>query len=221
VSAFDPNGEPAGFDAAMLIEDSPLTMDDTVFSGNDVRATYASSEDVGIGGATVEVDGGGTITNTRITGNTAEAFSRAGVAAVSNGLNVFNFSDGPPKLLVLQNSVIDGNRAVARSSTGTALTEGGGIFNNSLLELRHVLVTRNSGAAFAPSGHAQGGGIWNGVELSGPPMELTLTDSSISRNSLSGSQGITLGGGGVFTTEPITRTRTSIVDNQPNQCTGC
>jgi hypothetical protein len=221
VSAFDPNGEPAAFDAAMLIEDSPLTMDDTVFSSNDARATYASSEDVGIGGATLEVDGGGTITNTRLTDNTAAAFSRAGVAAVSNGLAVFNFSDGPPKLLVVEDSVIDGNRAVTRSSTGTALTEGGGIFNNSLLALRHVLVTRNSGAAFAPSGHAQGGGIWNGVELSGPPVELTLTDSAITHNSVTGSPGITLDGGGVFTTEPITRTRTSIAGNRPNQCTGC
>jgi hypothetical protein len=221
VSAFDPNGEPAAFDAALLIEDSPLTMDDTVISGNDVRATYASSEDVGIGGTTLEVDGGGMITNTRITGNTAEGFSRAGVAAVSNGLSVLNFSDDPPKLLLVANSVIDGNRAVARSSSGSALIEGGGIFNNSLLELRHVAVTRNSGAAFAPSGHAQGGGIWNGVELSGPPVELTLRDSSISRNSLIGSSGITFDGGGVFTTEPITRTQTSIADNHPNQCSGC
>jgi hypothetical protein len=221
VSAFDPNGEPAAFDAAMLIEDSPLTMDDTVIIGNDVRATYASSEDVGIGGTTLEVDGGGIITYTRITDNTAEGFSRAGVAAVSNGLSVFNFSDHPPQLLVVANSVIDGNRAVARSSSGSALIEGGGIFNNSLLELRHVAVTRNSGAALAPSGHAQGGGIWNGVELSGPPVELTLRDSAISHNSLIGSSGITLDGGGLFTTEPITRSRTSIADNHPNQCSGC
>jgi hypothetical protein len=38
---------------------------------------------------------------------------------------------------------------------------------------------------------------------------------------LIGGSGITLDGGGVFTTEPITRTRTSITENHPNQCSGC
>jgi hypothetical protein len=52
-------------------------------------------------------------------------------------------------------------------------------------------------------------------------VELTLRDSAISRNSLIGSSGITFDGGGVFTTEPITRTQTSITDNHPNQCSGC
>src|SRR5262245_50578864 len=121
VSAFDPNGEPAGFDSAMFIGDSPLTMRRVVFSGNAVRATYASSEDVGIGGATLEVDGGGRITDTRITDNYASAVSRDGVAAVANGLNVFNFSDHEPERLVVTDTVIERNHAVARSSNGTAI----------------------------------------------------------------------------------------------------
>jgi hypothetical protein len=196
-------------------------MEDTVISGNDVRATKASSEDVGIDGSTLEVDGGGTITHTRITDNTASAFSGAGVAAVANGLAVYNFSDAPPQPLVVTDSIIDGNRSVARSTTGTAIFEGGGVFNNSLLELRRVLVTRNSGAAFGPAGHAQGGGVWNGVELSGPPVELTLTDSAIARNTLAGGPAIALAGGGLFTTEPVTRTRTTIAANRPDQRSGC
>jgi hypothetical protein len=221
VSVFDPAGEPAGIDSAMLVGASPLTMDDTVISANDVDDTYASSEDSGIGGTAVEVDGGGLITNTRITGNTAEAFSRSGVAATSNGLNVFNFSDGPPQRLVVKDSTIDANRTVARSVTGTAIMEGGGVFNNSLLELRHVVITRNTGAAFGPAGHAQGGGIWNGVELSGPPVELTLSDSVVTRNALSGSAAIARDGGGIFTSEPIVRTRTTVSGNDPNDCSGC
>jgi hypothetical protein len=52
-------------------------------------------------------------------------------------------------------------------------------------------------------------------------VELTLTDSAITHNSLTGSSAITLDGGGVFTTEPITRTRTRITENHPTQCTGC
>jgi fibronectin-binding autotransporter adhesin len=221
VSAVDPNGEPASFDSAMLIEASPLTMDDTVISGNDVRATKASSEDVGTDGSALEVDGGGTITNTRITDNTASAFSGPGVAAMANGLAVFNFSDTPAQPLLVADSVIDGNRSVARSTNGTAIVEGGGVFNNSLLELRRVLVTRNSAAAFGPAGHAQGGGVWNGVELSGPPVQLTLTDSAIARNTLTGGPAIALAGGGLFTTEPVTRTRTTIAANRPDQCSGC
>jgi hypothetical protein len=221
VVVFDPNGEPAAFDSAMLIEESTLTMDDTVISANAVRVTKASSEDVGIDGTTIEVDGGGTITDTRITANTVEASSPNGVAAASGGLAVFNFSDGPPQLLTVANSVIDGNHAVARSTTGTAIAEGAGVFNNSLLELRRVVVSHNSAAAFGPSGHAQGGGIWNGVELSGPPVELTLTDVAVTRNALGGAPAIDLAGGGIFTSEPITRTRTIIADNRPDQCTGC
>jgi hypothetical protein len=221
VSAVDPDGEPAAFDAAMLVGASTLTMQDAEFSANDVQATYASSEDVGIGGATIEVDGGGTITGMRLTGNTASGFSRAGVAAVSNGLNVFNFSDDPAQPLVVKDSTIDANRAVARTTSGTALAEGGGVFNNSLLDLRRVAVTRNAVSAFGPTGHAQGGGIWNGAELSGPPVELTLTDVAITRNVLAGAPAIDVAGGGIFTSEPITRTRTVVADNRPDQCAGC
>jgi hypothetical protein len=220
-SAFDPAGEPFAFDSAMLIEDSPLRMDNTVFSGNEVRASYADSADVGVSGTVLELDGPGLITDTSITGNSVSAFSRDGLAGASNGLAVYNFSDHEPALVVVRDSVIDRNRTVARSSTGTAMVHGGGIYNNSLLELRKVVVSSNSSAAFGPDGHAQGGGIWNGVELSGPPVELTLKDSLISRNSLTGSAGIALDGGGLFTTEPVTRVRTRIANNRPDDCFGC
>ena len=44
--------------------------------------------------------------------------------------------------------------------------QGAGIFNNSLLDLRRVQVSGNVGKATLRPAAAEGGGIWNGVELS-------------------------------------------------------
>jgi hypothetical protein len=220
VTATDLFGEPNAFDAAMLVGDSPLTMRNCTISGNQSTGTSATSEDVGSGGSALELDGGGTIKNTRITDNTATAISPGGVAAVNGGLAVLNF-DNDPKLVTMQNGVISGNTATASSTTGSATAEGGGIFNNSLLELRNVQVSDNSATATGPSGVAQGGGIWNGVELSGPPVELTLENTTVTRNTLNGSPGVTVQGGGLFTTLPVTLTHSLIALNTPDQCFGC
>jgi hypothetical protein len=82
-------------------------------------------------------------------------------------------------------------------------------------------VDGNVGKADGPAGAAEGGGIWNGVAVTGPPVELTLTDSLITHNTLFGGPGIERRGAGLFTTEPITRTRTRITGNAPDQCFGC
>jgi hypothetical protein len=68
---------------------------------------------------------------------------------------------------------------------------------------------------------AQGGGIWSGVDLSGPPVQLTLENTSVTENALTGPSGITLQGGGLFTTSPVTLTNTTIARNRPDQCVGC
>ena len=222
VSAFDPNGEPAAFDAAMLVEDSPLTMDDTVISGNDVRATYASSEDVGIGGTTLEVDGGGIITNSRITDNTAEGFSRDGVAAVSNGLSVLNFSDEPattpsggeqrhrrqPRRGTQRKRLgaDRGRRCLQQQPARAAARRGHSKLRRRIRPWRARSgwwnLERRRAVRTARGAHAQG--IRDQPQLA-------------HRKPL----GSALDGGGVFATEPITRIRTSITDNQPNQCAGC
>ena len=86
--------------------------------------------------------------------------------------------------------------------------------------LRDTAVSHNSGRAVGAGGTAQGGGIWNGVLLTGPPVELTLDRSLVTGNSLTASPGIERSGGGVFTTEPIVRNRTLIAGNSPDQCFG-
>ena len=99
--------------------------------------------------------------------------------------------------------------------------QGGGVYNNSLLDLRRVVVGANLAKATGASGAAEGGGIWNGVAITGPPVTLTLTDSLVSHNAATGSAGIERRGGGLFTTEPVSLTRTRIAGNAPEQCLGC
>ena len=52
-------------------------------------------------------------------------------------------------------------------------------------------------------------------------VELTLENASVTRNVLQGSAGISLQGGGLFTTSPVTLTNTQIALNLPDQCVGC
>ena len=68
---------------------------------------------------------------------------------------------------------------------------------------------------------SQGGGIWNGVDLSGPPVQLTLENTLVTHNSITGSSGITLQGGGLFTTSPVMLTNSLVAANAPDQCFGC
>jgi hypothetical protein len=214
-------GEPVAFDSAMLVGDSKLTLRDSTFSGNTVAATVATTADTGPAGTTLELDGGGHISNTRITGNAVAVKSAKGVAGNAGaGLAVYNFNNDP-RLVTVSGGVISGNYATARTSTGSATVQGVGVLNNSLLHLSGVQVSHNSGQATGPAGVAQGGGIWNGVLLSGPPVKLTLAHTAVTRNSVHGSKGVTVRGGGLFTTLPVTLSHSVIALNRPDQCFGC
>ena len=85
--------------------------------------------------------------------------------------------------------MIAGNTAVARSQSGDAQIIGAGVLNNSLLTCARRRSASNVGRAFGAGGTAQGGGIWNGVLLSGPPVELTLDRSLVTGNALFASPG--------------------------------
>jgi hypothetical protein len=219
-TATDPQGEPTAIDAAMIVNDSPLVMKNTRIDGNRTTTTSATSADLGPSGSAIELDDGGTISNTTIQDNISLSVSPTGVASTTGALAVLNFS-GSPKLVTVQNSVIRGNITESTSTTGSATVLGAAVFNNSLLLMRNVKVSHNAGRAEAPTGAAQGGGIWNGVDLSGPPVQLTLENTSVTKNALEGSPGISLQGGGLFTTSPVTLTNTLIAWNRPDQCVGC
>jgi hypothetical protein len=135
-------------------------------------------------GSALESDGSGTIVNTSVVGNVATTFSPAGVASTTGGLGVFDTD-----LVTVKNATISENLTVARSDTGSAEVLGGVVFNNTLLTMDHVVVSHNTARATGPDGDAQGGGIWNGDLITGPPV-LTLVNSSVVGNALEASPGI-------------------------------
>jgi hypothetical protein len=222
VSVTNPVGEPLGFDAALQVLDSPVAMRDTLITGNTVTSDTPNTEDVAPAGTAVELDGGGSLERVQIVGNPVTVKTTDGLASANSGLAVYdNFEESSPDLLRVSDSLIASNTAVARSRSGDAQIVGAGVLNNSLLTLRDTAVLGNVGRASGAGGTAQGGGIWNGVLLTGPPVELTLDRSLVTGNALIASAGIERSGGGVFTTEPIVRNRTLIAGNSPDQCFGC
>ena len=217
--AKDFSGEPSAIDAGMNINSGSLRMTRTVISGNRAITQSSTSADVGGAGTALEVDGGGTISDTLIAGNDSAMVSPHGAAAVTGALGLF----GNTRLLTVRNSTISGNTAAATSSTGSAIVQGSGVFNDGLLKLMNDRIRGNSGTATGPSGQAQGAGIWNGTTFTGPPVQLTLQWTSVTDNSLTGSPGITVQGGGLFTAPPATVTlrHSLIAHNTPDQCFGC
>jgi hypothetical protein len=108
-----------------------------------------------------------------------------------------------------------------------AIAFGGGIamFDGDLTVERTVIVANSASATgaaapfpFGGFSSAFGGGISNGAPDTGV---LTVTDSVINANRVSGSAGFLVGGGGVFTDAGINRTHTVISGNKPDDCHGC
>ena len=79
--------------------------------------------------------------------------------------------------------------------------------------------TRARSASRSP---AQGGGIWNGVLFVPPDSPLTLVNSQVTGNVLTGSAGIALSGGGIFTSGfPLTLQHSVVAHNAPDDCVEC
>jgi hypothetical protein len=91
------------------------------------------------------------------------------------------------------------------------------------LTLRTSQVSGNTIGATGASGSARGGGIFDAPIADGPPGgPLTLLNSGVTRNALSGSPGIALQGGGLYIqNKPLTLTHSVIANNSPDQCFGC
>ncbi len=217
--AADPTGEGGALDAGMNVTGGTLDMSGSLVSGNRAITKTGTSEGVGFAGGAIEADGGGTVSHIRITGNFFSVDSPHSAAGVTGALGVF----GNESLLTVRDSAITGNTAVARSTTGSADVQGAGVFNDGLLTLANVTVSSNSGTVTGPSGTAQGGGIFNGTNFTGPPVQLTLRHTKVTRNSLAGSHSIKVKGGGLFSAPPATVVlRHSLITlNVPDQCSGC
>jgi hypothetical protein len=123
----------------------------------------------------------------------------------------------------IRDSQFVGNSGTANARAGTTIAGGGAIANFGQTTLERTVVTANSLTASGAAGSADGGGIWDGDPGDGRKPSLSVSDSAITANALLGSSGVTLRGGGVFTTFPATLelTRTVLAGNRPDQCYGC
>jgi hypothetical protein len=220
VAVDDPNGEPYAFDAALHPGDGSLVLKASTISGNRLIATVGSSADVGPSGSAIDLNGPSTLENVRITGNTATVTSPAGTAwASAAGLYAGDTETQPADIA---NSLITGNTTTAASTNGTATVIGSGIVNEGVLDLANDRINANTATANAPNGQAQGAGIWNGSIFNPPPIQLTLQNTTVSGNSLTGSPQIDLQGSGIFNAADITLDHSRITANTPEpQCYGC
>ena len=89
--------------------------------------------------------------------------------------------------------------------------------------LRNTTVSGNSADTTGLSGFARGGGIFDIDESPDGPSggPLTLINSSVTGNALSGSAGTSLLGGGIYSTNPVFLTNSLIANNVPDECFGC
>jgi len=220
VEAAGISGEVVAF-AGGIDADGSLVIRDSTVDHNAVTGTGPASAAglliVDAGG--IEVDGVATIIRTRILANAVAATAPDGLVPASGG-GLGAASGGG---VTVRDSVIARNTVTAASAKGPAFAQGGGVQNFGLLTLEKTVVVDNSAAVDAPGGFAQGGGIWNSNFDGGPPTipALTLVDSVLSANRLTGSAAATVQGGGLYTTFPVTSTRTVIAGNEPGQCFGC
>jgi hypothetical protein len=210
-SGFDAAGDGSASSIVYINSGSPLTMRNTVISGNHTIANGAANV---FGGVIFEVNSSSVITSTAITGNTISVTSTGDATSVGA---VVTGSQDP---VVFVDSLVAGNTAQISGQTSVS-TFGVGVENFGVLQLQRTRVTDNSVRATGSSGQVSGGGIWNGQLVDGLLPQLTLTDSAVARNSISGSLGLTVQGGGLFTTSPVTLQHSVIAQNMPDQCYGC
>ena len=193
-----------------------FTMSNSVVGHNSVSSsTLAGSS------GNAEGDSGagellGTINNTRLTGNTVTASSAAGDATAFAGALIYFGS--------ITDSVISDNHVHASSPSGTVFAAGGAlVVDEPGASLRNSELSANTVEANGASGSAQGGGILDAPITDGPPGgPLRLLNTRVTGNTLSGSPGIALQGGGLFIQDnPLTLTHSVIANNSPDQCFGC
>jgi len=208
-------GDATAFSAGLQADTGVVTLSNDVIADNSVTATALGSS-TGNGGVG-EI--GGTLNNVRLTGNTVHVSSATGNATAAAGAIIF---DGG----TITNSLIGDNHSNASAPLGSVDARGGGIELFGPTTLRNATVGSNTVDASGISGSARGGGI---VDIAfpfgtdGPPGgPLTLQNSSVTGNTLSGSTGVLRHGGGIFLQdEPITLTNSQISQNAPDQCFGC
>jgi hypothetical protein len=211
----------AGIGGISTDPDVSLVLRDSTIDHNSVSATStAPGANANAYAGGIELQGMTEVTGSRFVANEVRARAPAGFPVAAGG-GIFAWTFVPANVtdgLVADNSV----SSVTRS--GEVFASGGGVFNAGQLRLRSTVVTANDASGAGPAGVVLGGGLLNGV-VSEPGfpenVQLTLIDVRVTGNKLTGSAGMAIEGGGIFTELPITVSGTVIVGNQPDQCSGC
>jgi hypothetical protein len=202
------------------------TIANSTISGNSVNASDLVGDAIANAGG-IDVEGTLQLSNSRVNGNEIRASvspsSGSNAAALGGGLE----SGGENHSVTVNNSTIDENTAQSRSDGGGAFTFGGGLSEDDTVAVHHAEIAGNSGSAIGSFGLAQGGGIIN-ADYDNRPPHLTLVASLVTHNTVSGSPGLIVLGGGLFTAHPLELNPiparlvdNEITDNSPDQCFGC
>jgi hypothetical protein len=193
-----------------LHTDADITATGVVISNNTV--TVSSNEFAGGDSGAGEM--GAAFNGAVISGNSVTATSTNGWAIASAGASIYRGS--------LTGSVISGNRATASSPNGGVSVVGGALVGDyGGISLLNSTVSRNAAAGSGATGSVLGGGIFDAVTSGPPGGPLSLTGTSVMWNAASGSAGVAVGGGGIYTDNVVTSTNSVIAHNLPDQCVGC
>jgi hypothetical protein len=216
-----PLGQAYGADAALCAcGGGALTLPNVRIDDNEVTVNTLSSDTNGASGpGALEADGSATIANVEIVSNRVSIYSATSDAAVVGAIGFFPSGTVSP---TITNGLIANNTSTANAPSGAATVQGAGLTNDAPLALTNVLIQANKAVANGKTGHAQGGGVWNGSIFGGPTPSLSLNDSRIVGNTLSGSPGTALQGAGIFTLgSPVNLGNSVVAHNVPDQCYGC
>jgi hypothetical protein len=215
-------GDATGFGGGIVV-DGILALRASTIRDNRVRVTVPAGSTAGAFGDSAGIGMGGyaTITDSRLIGNSVSVKAPGGTAsAMFAGLSAGNGAFAT----TITHSEISRNRLAASTTSGSVTLQGAGIghLNGAPLVLRDTTVARNVATGNGPGGMDQGGGIWNGsLDPSSSLGPLRLIDSTVARNVLKVSAGITAQGGGIFTIAKPSIRHTTIAHNRPDQCHGC
>lgn len=200
---------------------STATIRNTIVHGN--RVVARNTDPAGVSNAFaggIDVDGQLVLERSVVSGNSVTSLSAGNAIADAGGLEV----DGNA---TIRDSVVAQNSVVAQAAGG-AFAFGGGIANIGQLTVEHTQVFGNTVSATGSGGQVngfqssvRGGGIWNASFFGDGTPTLTLTNTNIVHNSITGPGSLLVQGGGLYTEFPVTKTGTLISANKPDQCFGC
>jgi fibronectin-binding autotransporter adhesin len=196
-----------------LHTDGVFTLSNDLIANNSVHSDALGAE----GDASADSGAGemaGTLSTVRLTGNTVEASSAHGNAGAGAGAAIFTGT--------LTNGTVSGNQVSASAPHGSVSAIAGALQTGGPLTLQNTAVNNNTASGTGTTGYAEGGGIY-AVDLSpnGPPGgPLVLTNSAIVGNALHASKALTVQGGGLYVTNPLTNTHSTIEGNTPDNCAG-